>query len=197
MKLPIIYILAVTGAMLFAGCAWQPKPVPATPASPGAGAVITEQGDRISEALAYNGLLGTGVATSPQTPIVQYAPVVEAQRQSLDAAEAGEKAAAEAMAKRESEWAGIIKARDEHIAAGDKAYEQMRAKWYVVWGVWIERILWTLAIGWGVLGILSIILGLGNPIGWTAKLGKEIVRLLPAMNIFAWIRDGINSWRKK
>lgn len=193
MKL-IGYILALS----IAGCAWQPRPVgPAAPTAPGAAAVITEQGDRISEAIAYNGLLGHGIQTAPQTPIVQYQPVVEKQAASLDQAKAGEKAAAEAMERRESEWAGIVKGRDQRIADGDKAYEQLAGKWYVVWGKWIERILWTLAIGWGVLGILSVVLGMGNPLGWASTASKEIVRLMPAANPFAWIRDGINAFRKK
>ncbi len=67
--------------------------------------------------------------------------------------------------------------------------QRLDGRWYVTWGRWIERALWIIGIGWLVLGVMSVLLGLGNPVSWSVSLGKEIVRLVPAMNLFAWLRD--------
>jgi hypothetical protein len=69
-------------------------------------------------------------------------------------------------------------------------------KWYVKWGQRIERALWFIGISWLLLGVLSIVLGVGNPLGWGTIIGKNIIRLLPLANPFSWVRDYIKSRRE-
>lgn len=70
-------------------------------------------------------------------------------------------------------------------------YAHLVGQWYVTWGRRIERALWAIGIGWLVCGVASIVLGMGNPLSLTWRVGKEITRLLPAMNLFSWVRDWI------
>lgn len=74
-------------------------------------------------------------------------------------------------------------------------YQKLQARWFVVWGKRIERCLWIVGISWLVLGIVSIVLGMGNPLSWTCRIGKEITRFVPLMNPFSWIRDWISARR--
>ena len=83
----------------------------------------------------------------------------------------------------------------EVLANQRHAHELLQAKWYVVWGRRIERLLWVVGIAWLILGIASVVLGIGNPLSWTQWLGKEIVRFVPLMNPFSWLRDWINTRR--
>lgn len=78
---------------------------------------------------------------------------------------------------------------NDTISDGQAAYGKLEGRWYVRWGRWIERLLWIIGISWLVLGAASVVFGLGNPLSWTWRIGKEITRLLPAMNPFSWIRD--------
>jgi hypothetical protein len=81
------------------------------------------------------------------------------------------------------------------LAQQHTQYAQLESRWYVRWGRRIERALWIIGIGWLITGIAAVILGLGSPLGWGVKLGKELVRLVPMMNLFAWMRDWINARR--
>jgi hypothetical protein len=74
-------------------------------------------------------------------------------------------------------------------------YTLLERRWYVRWGRWFERALWVIGFSWLITGIAAVILGMGNPVGWGVKLGQELVRLVPAMNLFAWVRDWINRRR--
>ena len=85
-------------------------------------------------------------------------------------------------------------ARD--LAQWKTDYSVLESKWYVVWGRRIERAIWFLAVGWLGAGILSVLLGVGSPLGMGVWLGKEILHLAPAMNIFAWIRNWIEKRRE-
>jgi len=82
---------------------------------------------------------------------------------------------------------------DERLSRSKIDYQWLEARWYVRWGQWVERALWMIGLSWLVLGAVSIILGIGNPLGWGYRLGKEITRLVPAMNPFSWIRDWIRN----
>ena len=82
------------------------------------------------------------------------------------------------------------------LAESKTAYQVLESKWYVVWGKRIERVIWFLAVGWLGAGILSVLLGVGSPLGMGVWLGKEIIHLAPAMNIFAWIRSWIEKRRE-
>lgn len=86
---------------------------------------------------------------------------------------------------------------DDAITAGAaelaKAQAELaaeRATWHHRWGKRLERIFWIVVFGWAALGLASIVLGTVNPIGWPFAISKEIVRLLPFANLFAWLRDG-------
>lgn len=83
-------------------------------------------------------------------------------------------------------WA--VKLEDTARRTGEKL-KAVEAKWYVRWGRRIERALWIVGIGWLLAGIASVVLGLGNPLSWSWKIGKEITRLVPMMNPFSWMRD--------
>lgn len=82
-----------------------------------------------------------------------------------------------------------VTALNDTIADREAAYSKLEGRWFVRWGRWIERLLWIIGITWLVLGVASVAFGLGNPLSWTWRIGKEITRLLPAMNPFSWIRD--------
>ena len=67
-------------------------------------------------------------------------------------------------------------------------YTKLNGKWYVRVGKWVERALWTLAIGYVVAGLLAIALPLRWPV-MGLSISKSIVRLVPAMNWASFIRD--------
>ena len=81
------------------------------------------------------------------------------------------------------------------ITRHQDAYQHLESRWFVRWGRWIERMLWIIGITWLVLGATSVVLGMGNPLSLTWRIGKEITRLLPIMNIFSWVRDWILTRR--
>lgn len=104
----------------------------------------------------------------------------------------------QAMVEKTQADAAAIKAtgeRDKVIGEWGDKYAGLEAKWYVRWGRFIERMLWIIGIAWMALGVLSVVCGLGNPLGWAFTLSRELVRLIPAMNLFAWVRDAINHFR--
>jgi hypothetical protein len=76
------------------------------------------------------------------------------------------------------------------LAKVEGKLSSLEDRWFVRWGLWIERIFWIVVFGWAALGVASIVLGAVNPIGWPFAISKEIVRLLPFANLFAWLRDG-------
>jgi hypothetical protein len=76
-------------------------------------------------------------------------------------------------------------------ADADARVQRLENRWYVRWGRRIERAFWIITIGWLVMGVASILLGLGNPLGWGMRLSREIVRLIPLMNPFTWVRDAL------
>jgi|GEM_PF-2147578 len=82
-----------------------------------------------------------------------------------------------------------VAALADTIADREADYAELEGRWYVRWGRRIERALWFIGITWLLLGAMSVIFGLGNPLSWTWRIGKELTRLLPAMNPFSWIRD--------
>jgi hypothetical protein len=84
----------------------------------------------------------------------------------------------------------------DSITQGQAAYSKLESRWYVRWGRRIERLLWIIGITWLVLGVASVAFGLGNPLSWTWRIGKELTRLLPVMNPFSWIRDWLLARRK-
>lgn len=88
-----------------------------------------------------------------------------------------------------------ITALEGQVVAVQADYTKLESRWYVRWGRWIERALWIIGISWLVLGAASVVFGLGNPLSLTWRIGKEITRLLPAMNVFSWVRDWILSRR--
>lgn len=80
--------------------------------------------------------------------------------------------------------------RAEVEFAGLKAaHEKLEGRWYVRWGRRIEAFFWLVVFAWFGLGLASVVLGLGNPLGATMALSKEIVRAVPFANLFAWARD--------
>ena len=73
----------------------------------------------------------------------------------------------------------------------DAKLNHLRNQWYVTWGIWIEKALWTIGLIWLACGVLSVLAGFGPmaSMGWVMAISKEIVRFVPIMNPFAWIRD--------
>jgi hypothetical protein len=88
-----------------------------------------------------------------------------------------------------------ITALEGQVMAVQADYTKLESRWYVRWGRWIERALWIIGISWLVLGAASVVLGMGNPLSLTWRMGKEITRLVPLMNPFSWVRDWILSRR--
>ena len=91
--------------------------------------------------------------------------------------------------------AGQITALEGQVVAVQADYAKLESRWYVRWGRWIERVLWIIGVSWLICGVASIVLGLGNPLSLTWRMGKEITRLVPLMNVFSWVRDWILSRR--
>jgi len=77
------------------------------------------------------------------------------------------------------------------------AYAKLEGRWYVAWGRRIERAMWIVGITWLLLGVASVVFGMGNPLSWTWRIGKEITRLVPLMNPFSWLRDWLIAQRKE
>lgn len=90
---------------------------------------------------------------------------------------------------------GEIEKLQEQLGDEQSRFSSLEAKWYVTWGRRVERALWVIGIGWLACGIASVVFGLGNPLSGTWRVGKEITRLVPAMNLFSWVRDWILSRR--
>lgn len=88
-----------------------------------------------------------------------------------------------------------ITALEGQVVAVKADYTKLESRWYVRWGRWIERALWIIGVSWLVCGVASIVLGLGNPLSLTWRMGKEITRLVPLMNVFSWVRDWLLSRR--
>jgi hypothetical protein len=88
-----------------------------------------------------------------------------------------------------------ITALEGQVVAVRANYTKLESRWYVRWGRWIERVLWIIGISWLICGVASIVLGLGNPLSLTWRMGKEITRLVPLMNVFSWVRDWLLSRR--
>lgn len=91
--------------------------------------------------------------------------------------------------------AGQITALEGQVVAVQADYTKLESRWYVRWGRWIERALWVIGVSWLICGVASVVLGLGNPLSLTWRMGKEITRLVPLMNVFSWVRDWILSRR--
>lgn len=75
------------------------------------------------------------------------------------------------------------------IADREASYRKLEGRWFVAWGRRLERLFWIVTLSWLTLGVASVVFGLGNPLSWTWRIGKEITRLLPMMNCFSWVRD--------
>lgn len=82
----------------------------------------------------------------------------------------------------------LKQARADYAATYDDL-TTLKAKWYVRWGIRIQRWFWIGLLTWGGLGIASVVLGAVSPLGLGFRISKEIVRFLPFMSPFAWIRD--------
>lgn len=88
-----------------------------------------------------------------------------------------------------------VEALNDQVIDQRFTYDKLQSRWFVVWGKRIERCLWIVGISWLLLGIASIVFGLGNPLSWSVRIGKEITRLVPLMNPFSWVRDWIGARR--
>jgi len=88
-----------------------------------------------------------------------------------------------------------LDAADKQAKAAAEALSNLEGRWYVRWGRWIEHALWIIGLSWLALGVAAMFLGMGNPLSWTAWLGEELVRLLPMMNPFSWVRAWITAHR--
>ena len=88
-----------------------------------------------------------------------------------------------------------ITALEGQVVAVRANYTKLESRWYVRWGRWIERVLWIIGISWLICGVASIVLGLGNPLSLTWRMGKEITPLVSLMNVFSWVRDWLLSGR--
>jgi hypothetical protein len=181
MKIKCIGLLVVA-ALLSIGCDSAPKAAPiaraaVAEASNGTVAIKahTESAGRAVEAIRPH------VADEPAAVAL----VDVAQAEHVETLKAAEEVAT-SLAKADD--AITLGASELAKVQGDLA--ALKARWFVRWGLWIERILWIIVISWAALGAASIFLGIGNPIGWPFIISREIVRLLPFANFYAWLRDG-------
>jgi hypothetical protein len=82
-----------------------------------------------------------------------------------------------------------INTLEGQVVAIQRDYTTLESRWFVIWGRRIERALWIIGTTWLALGVASIVFGMGNPLSFTWRIGKEITRLVPMMNPFSWVRD--------
>ena len=57
--------------------------------------------------------------------------------------------------------------------------KDLRAKWYVRWGIKINRWFWSITIGWFIFCAVAIAAQLGNPLTITVRIIKFVVGLIP------------------
>lgn len=170
--------------ILLAGCAASftaPKPDRVVSASEGLAGVVahTESAERH---------VRNAIPHADATGKVQLSAASDEHKAAMDSA--GETKAALVAVQQQAD---SLRAQ---VNASEASYAQLEDRWYVRWGRRIEKALWTIGIAWLVLGVCSVVLGLGNPLGWGVKAGKEIVRAIPGMNPFAWVRDWLLSRRQ-
>jgi len=94
----------------------------------------------------------------------------------------------------------VTKERDQlkqQVIDANGNYTTLSKKWYVVWGQRIQAAIVAIVVAWAGLGVASIVLGMGNPLSWAFTFSNEIAHFLPLANVFAWIRNWINSIRQK
>ena len=167
-----MYVLLIV-ALLLAGCAHSTSTPPITLASEGVAGIVahTESAERdVQNAIPHTDATGKvqlSAASDEHGAILMSAVKTRA---ALDAA-------------------------DKQAQAAAAALSRLEGRWYVHWGRWIEHVLWIIGVSWLVLGVAAMFLGMGNPLSWTGWLGEELVRLLPLMNPFSWVRDWIAARR--
>lgn len=177
------WLLLCIGVLLV-GCAtslFAPKPDPVVSASDGLAGVVahTESAERHVQ---------NAIPHADATGKVQLSAASDEHKAAMDSA--GETKAALLAVQQQAD------SLRQQVADGQASYQKLDGKWYVTWGRRIEKALWTIGIAWLVLGVGSVVLGLGNPLGWGVKAGKEIVRAIPGMNPFAWVRDWLIGRRQ-
>jgi hypothetical protein len=165
------------------GCrSWSVKPVPVTDPTPAISEPITRAEVRRDAAVAQIDMALPKISGEPKTHIEVGRATLQQQRKDLQDARQG---------------VADVQADRNHMAdAYNDATKQLghlRGQWYVKAGIWIERSLWTIAIGWIVMNLVAFAGGLGSPVGWFAWLAKQIRLFMPAMNLASWLL----AWKGK
>lgn len=75
----------------------------------------------------------------------------------------------------------------------EASFTRFRSYWYVKLGVFIGNAVKWLLISYAALGVVVVVLGVLNPFKGAVGLGSEIVRAIPIMNPFAWLRDWLQA----
>jgi len=100
---------------------------------------------------------------------------------------------AEAKAANESLRNDLGRA-DRAAGIAAEKYEALRGEWYVTWGIWIERSLWTIGLSFIALNLIAFAGGIGSPVWWIGWLAKQIRLFMPGMNLSSW---ALAWWGKK
>jgi Fe2+ transport system protein B len=74
-----------------------------------------------------------------------------------------------------------------------KKFDNLRSNRWVAVALWMRRMFYIFVFTWLGLGILSVVLGVGNPLSWTWKIGVFIRRMLPFSNVFGFVNDNLRK----
>ena len=177
---PVLLMLVMLAAA--AGC--NPK---APSPSPVKRDSLPEVEGGIGGALVLNSLAHTEVNQAKPHTDPEGKGILDSAGNTLDA-QAGKlrtAAAATAAAEKErGEWSAKYA-----VAVAD--FNRLDGRWYVKWGLRIERALWIIGLSWLGIGVVCIFAGL-NPLPLLVTATNEIKLLLPFMNVFSWITKAIN-----
>lgn len=184
----VLASLAMVLAVMMAGCqhyGTARAPTVYAPPSVAASAPLTRaevRGEAALGELERATAASPAIAPEPKAHVEAAAASIESQKDDL-------KAAREALAKADANANQV----NQDFADLTKRYNALTEEWYVRWGIWLERMFWTVAVGWTVLGIASVFLGLGNPASWTFWIAKQIRLFLPGANLFSAARGWLEA----
>jgi hypothetical protein len=81
---------------------------------------------------------------------------------------------------------------ESYTALTEKNEKILSNRWVRV-ALWTQKMFWLVVVTWVVVGVGSVALGVGNPMGWTWKIGVFLRRLMPFSNIFGWTNDKLHG----
>lgn len=173
----LVFITACTLALLalavlcMTGCAAAPSVSPLREAIPAMTSTIA------TATAANEDAVGHVARAIPHADSVGHA--------ELDGAQAAHSVVRTALRDQSAELTELtqrINTIETQIGKLQLAYDTLQARWYVRWGVWIERLFWWILVGWAAIGIVGVLLPLLCPGSIIATIGNQLMLLIPFAN---------------